>query len=1518
MPLPGGDADKAGNRYELRWTVRQFIRLLTDDAVWIELEPIGEEGDRIEFRLCRSDGRIEAHQVKRQQAGKAHWTIADLARAHVLEGLRKHALDNDTEFVFVSTQPTKSLPELRDRAQAITDFSAFQKSLPLPLAVDFDDLQRRHGVDSGEETWRAVRQSRWIPADERELDDTVLALLGAYLTGDPGAALGVLSMFALEAVHRHVTAAELLDVLAQRGIESSDVARDRNLAARLRQCQQDYLESQEFGIGDLALPRREADQAIDILLDPDQSTRSVFLVGPAGMGKTGATGQVVRRIAQTGWPLLPFRLDRLDPTQRPAEIGRQLLGREKSPVAILAGLAAGGDCLLVIEQLDAVSVVSGRRPEVFDAVASLVREARAHANMRLLLVCRAFDLENDARLRDLREQEKTRATTISVGPLDQEQVKQVVAHLDLPPEQFTPSQIELLRLPLHLALLAGVTTRDDHGPFRFSSAKDLYDAFWRQKRSDLLQVLSDQNAFEILLYALCEAMNERQALSVPRGCLPPGDADLDRLVSANVCARQGRRIGLFHEGFFDYVFARRFCETGEPLLDLLRSAEQDLFRRSQVRQILAYRRDDDFDAYLRDLGDCLAAPDVRFHIKKLMIGVVGQVIDPRPKEWAILEGQLGEQTVQSTDPVRAALWSSAPWFRFLHDQGVLTGWLASERPETSFAFNWLRHIAESEPDRVADLLEGQAGASSEQDERILGVLCWHEPAADSERLEALFQRLAMEPERDWAFICGAFKTFIHNHCYRRSRGVDVACRAVGRWLEILAHADSGPELFSHDRETQRVLSEHDLAELVKRAPDAFVNATIAPWLELLEHAADRDSDPPYDDRIWRGGFRELTHWVPEALIISIVAALKRTAASSPTLFRSAIDQLSASECQTAHAVLVRALAIKDGAWKSVAIDYLVESWNRWRIWYDDQARWDCGELLRTLSPFLDEADVARLEPWLLADFERWQPSGTDEAMQDRAAIRERARWFRWSYGQHQHLLLRVLPTNLLSEAASRRQGELARKAASLNWRLDSPHWTKGGWVQSPLPDAAAKWMTDAQWLSAIREYVDDKERVWLHDRILGGARELARALEKRTKEEPDRFARLMLTLPEDANEHYFEAVVMGLQEGEVPLDLLRQVVERAHERPGRPHGRWLPQVIVRHGDQDLPSALLDVVSWYATKDPDPAEELWQQDAGGQGPYYSGDPYEHGINTARGSGAQAVARLIARDQRYWEHFAPVLERMVADPSIAVRSCVAHACTQALRYDRGTAIALFLRLCDAEDELLGAHPVEEFLHYTARAEFDHVWPILERMLASSVVGARITGARQLTLAALSEEIARALAETAMRGDSETRKGAAEVLSHNVFVAPDRAYCETSLIRLFDDPDSEVRTAAGNWTQHARDEKRIEPALSVAESFVESPAFAESAESFFWTIEEAVDAPPSLLLRAGHRFLDLVGSAAGDLRQSSAATADSLSNLILRAYRQAEQDPDLRRQCLDLFDRMLEVGGYGADEAIEAFSR
>jgi len=149
MPFSGGGANKIGNRYELLWTVRQFIRLLTGEVTWIRLEPIGAEGEGIEFRLERRDGRIEAHQAKRQQAGKGHWTVADLARVGVLEGIRRHAMIGDAEFVFVSTQAPKSLPELRDRAEIAADFSEFRASLSLEEGVAKAPLPPGEGLGRG-------------------------------------------------------------------------------------------------------------------------------------------------------------------------------------------------------------------------------------------------------------------------------------------------------------------------------------------------------------------------------------------------------------------------------------------------------------------------------------------------------------------------------------------------------------------------------------------------------------------------------------------------------------------------------------------------------------------------------------------------------------------------------------------------------------------------------------------------------------------------------------------------------------------------------------------------------------------------------------------------------------------------------------------------------------------------------------------------------------------------------------------------------------------------------------------------------------------------------------------------------------------------------------------------------------------------------------------------------------------------------------------------------------------------
>jgi hypothetical protein len=1564
MPLPGGGADKLGNRFELRWTVRQFIRLLTDEAEWIHIEPIGDAGDKIEFLLGRSDGRIEAHQAKRQQSGRGHWTIADLARVGVLEGLRKHTVDGDAAFVFVSTQAAKSLPELVERAKlASGDLAAFHMVLSGELRGELSQLQQGLGNVSDVQVLGALCNSEWQNQDESGLTATVLALLGAYLTGDPETAYEQLAGVAMDAVHRRITQHELWAELQRRGIGPSELSRDRSLAQRLQACTAELLASRAYGIGDLIVPRAEADALTDALLDARAAAVTVFLEGPAGVGKSGVVAQVLRQIAAAGWPLLPMRLDLLDPTQSPAQMGRQLLGRDKSPVALLAGSAAGRDCLLVLDQLDAVSVVSGRNPEVFNAVAAMVREAHAHPRLRVLLVCRSFDLENDSRLRELSRADKSGTRRIAVGLFDVEAVKNVLTHLQIDPARFDGRQLDLLRLPLHLALLAGVCNGQPGKALGFGTAKDLYDAYWLRKRTDLRPVLANPNAFETLLHGLCDAMNRRQALSVPRGDLPTGDADLDRLVSAHVLVRQGVRIAFFHEGFFDYVFARRFCELGESLLSWLRSAgEQDLFRRSQVRQILVYRRDEDFDAYVADLGACLGAADVRFHVKKLMVGVVGLVDDPHPEEWSILVAALEDNKTRLAESVREALWPSPAWLRFLRNQAVLSAWLSDPRADVAnFAFNWLGRMVEAEPDLVADLLEQEAGRSPEQRERVLAVAARRDAAFRSERIEALFHRLAVAPGRDWESICAAYRALIEAHSFGRRPGIVTACRALGRWLGLFAdHLEQIDSLADH-RGGPAVIRVGDLQELAMGAPEALVEAVVAPLLRVLNAAADRDTAPPFSDRVWSGCFDGWHHSLTEGLLshrshkdgllLALVTALKEIAESSPELYRASLARLRESDFRTAHCVLLRALAVEHANAGSIVVDYLVETWSRWGFWFDDHALWDCRLLLQSLGASIANptrmgcrggrsvlrtvrgmdglmikvslesnlgiADVARLEPWILDYWEQWEPRGLADVSDGSTGRRRQAQWHRAELGTRQLTLLSALPSLKLSPSARRRRGELERKASSMGWKLEEPWGTRVIPVMAPVPNEATSRMTDVQWQSAIRTYSDDSVRERLPDRVLGGARELAGALEGCAKSDPARFARLMLALPEDAHEAYFGAITRGLTGGTLPLDLLAQVAERAHGRPGRPHGRWLPETIASHGSSQLSAGLLAMVAWYATEDPSPATEHWRGDNAGNKAGFGGAPRFQGINSVRGSATHAIATLIARDVAYWEHFAPCLERMVADPSIAVRTCVADACTEVLRYDRSAAVRLFLRLCDAEDALLAAHSIEKFIHYSAATDLEAMLPVLERMLESPQAAARRAAARQATLAALWDERARPLAEGALNGDGDMRQGAAEVLAQNALSAPELRYAQSNLIRLFADPDGDVRRAAGGWISLL--EKAPDGALApVVDGYIESPTFALTASEFFWSLKRSSHISPAIVLRAGQRFVAAVGADAANTGGTHASAAQTLSEMLLRAYRQAEDDPDLRRQCLDLFDSLLEVGGYGADEAIDALSR
>ena len=132
--------------------------------------------------------------------------------------------------------------------------------------------------------------------------------------------------------------------------------------------------------------------------------------------------------------MLAFRLDRVLLTSTTTDLGHRL-DLEESPVLVLAAAAeaAGRPGVLIVDQLDAVSTMSGRSSDAFDLVEQLLHEARgmrASATIHTVVVCRAFDWENDSRLRQLMPDSYAQ---VDVTEFTVDEVKTILSDADFDP-----------------------------------------------------------------------------------------------------------------------------------------------------------------------------------------------------------------------------------------------------------------------------------------------------------------------------------------------------------------------------------------------------------------------------------------------------------------------------------------------------------------------------------------------------------------------------------------------------------------------------------------------------------------------------------------------------------------------------------------------------------------------------------------------------------------------------------------------------------------------------------------------------------------------------------------------------------------------------------------------------------------------------------------------------------------------------------------------------------------------------
>ena len=1507
MPLPGGPSDKLGNRYETWWTVSELLRMLFGGADAIRIEDPGVI--KAEF-VVQKGTRRELHQAKRSHPN-GKWSLAVLGGADVLllQAIGEQLAGNEDRFVFVSSSDARELAELAERARHAETVAEFEQFFleSKEQAEHFGRLRKHWNSCDIVTAYERLRRIYVRSVDEQTLEQQAYWGAQALFLAPPARVCSELRTLAEDSVHKTITRDELIAEMAKRGLMLRRLARLDSAGALVHEVTDRYVDGSRRKLIRNSLIPRVATQSLLAKLGAGASES--VLTGKAGCGKTACVVEFVDALRARNIPVLAFRIDRVEAASTTPDLGRRL-GFEESPLLILAAAAEGREAVLIVDQLDAVSTTSGRATSFFEAIEGLVIESRALRDrlaLHVVVVCREFDWDNDDRFRQLLS--ANQQSKIGVGEFSADEVKAVLSQAGFNAILFQPRQIDLLRLPQNLSLFLDSAFNRASAP-TFRTATELFDRYWDEKRravAERARPLSDQ--WMDVIAVLANEMTRSQKLFVVRekvDAISPGY--LEQMASEGVLTFDGRRYGFGHESFFDYCFARMFVTKNQSLIEFLTVREQHLFRRAQVRQVLAYLRDLDHARYCRELRDLHAGANVRAHLKDLAFALLAGVTDPTDEEWGIWEEWLFPLLVAAradetnSDKLATLAWqhffTSETWFGYAERNGIIAGWLSSDNKLSDLAVNYLRFHQRHSPDCVASLLERYVDQGGEWPARLRFVVQWADHAI-SRRFFEFFLRLldngTLDEARGPIAVNSTFWSMFYGLGTDRPEWVpEVIAHWLRRRLSLIntnTTTITSRSLFGQDQ-----FAGEPFRRAATAAPAKFVEFVLPVILEISDRTAYQDA-PPKHDSVWPFLMARREHALPhDACLTALVDSLDALARNTDAELRTVIADLRRHDTYIANYCLLSLYAAGEARFADEAVALICEEPWRIQCGYSDSTYWTTMQLIGATVSFCSKENRLRLEALILDYRSRYERSADGYKAAGYAAF----------------ALLSAFPQDLRTPETDRRFAELERKFRTLP---KAPRGIIGGAVQSPISQDAADKMTDEQWMKAIAKYHSDHHSHMGDDFLKGGAWELASMLEGRVKQQPERFVRLALRFSADTNPVYLERTLSAVQGASISSELIFALCSKAYADDRDVCGRAIADVLGKMEDS-LPDGAVRMLHWLATDNPDPDHEAWQQNAGDGRSYYGGDILTNGIDTGRGQAAQAIGSLILTDAAYSQRFRQTLDKMVLDKSTCVQACIGFTLRAVAYHEFPAALELFKKMDISDDRLLATPYVCQFIQSGLRNHFDEFRPYIERMFRSKESSVCEAGARLACIAALHHSIARILEEEAHGGSPAHRLGVAQVASAYIATAEYRTWCEKRLLGLFNDEHDAVRAEAARCFRYLEGAS-LESYGDLISAFCESKAYQDDSFSILHVLDNSLHRLPGITSVVCQKFLSRFGDEARDISKGRAADVRTVTKLIFRTYHQHSYDEWTSRS-LDLIDQLCLEGIAETREELDKFDR
>ena len=1540
----GGRADKLGNEFERLWGVLQLLRVLHGEAVSVLPEGLGPDEKGVDLWVKEQGGAHVGHQCKRENGACGKWSVADLSRERILQNAQ-YQLGRGPEyhFAFVSSDPVLLLVDLVERTGRCdhdpTAFATYLATTSRDHRKAFEQLARYLSIDhtspGGQaELFDLLSRIELLPFDRsRRAREEVKAWSRLTVTGDPENVVSLLGNFLIRQIGNELHADQIRGELRAHGFEVRDLSGVPELHSSIEDLKDRFRRSFVL-LGGKPLGRSETEQVWEQLC-ASGGQQVVCVHGQAGHGKSGVLFELAGRLDAEGIPFVPIRLDRLRPGTSPDHYGKEVCGLPSSPAASLRALAGGRMAVLILDQLDAVRWTSGHSSEAWSVCEEVIEEALKHPNLHVVVACRTFDLNDDPAIRAWKESKLL--AEVKVGKLPDEVAKAIVSERGAEWASFSATQRGLLNSPQHLYLWA--VLREEGARFTFRTATDLMRAFWDHLRGKRLQEMSVSVAeCNTVLADVVSYMDRNGQLVAPERLGGPLPRARDALTSVGVFDIADGRIAFQHQSHFDFLVAERLLRdiaAGQgDVVDWLVRTKQSLFRRDQLRQVLALLRDEDTHTYDDTIRTLIKDDRVRFHIKHLVLGLLRYSDPPTEGEKSFVLEMLNESEWRE-HVVEQVLRGSPAWFQVLDDRGVLEEWLESEDDyEANVAAGLMRFVCEIHGRRIAALLRRFERRPPPWPDRLASVFIFSKVHDEAPQLLALRLRLmrrgSFNPEHvDWKELSQK----------NPHRALVLFRLTVSRVMD--SYRGLPEQTSEKDLPSERSLrwdGVEAVAEAAKRSPVfgwRSLATCLVPRREVVESAMhahyryeceydDLDDDDPRD----RGGRFRLPE-VLRAVEHVMRAAGSELAKCQANVFFEQLDSVFPQLPGRLQRVPVLAMVSAPDDYADQAIEWLCDHPECLVLCPSPRPnRWEpARKLIERFSPGCSEALLRRLEEIILS---YQDPHLRRSCEHQRDALRE-GRVEPNEYGWPQCFLLSAVPTRRLSERVASQLRQWKRKFQDFpSLRSFS---TRVFRIVSPIPREKLLQVSDKSWLEIVRKDMSKASRKWreLGPDVAGESshRHFADDMREAARWQPGRFARLALRIPKDAYGGYLDAIMNALRQTEPPgpaelpgapaswepatASEIEAVLDHVGYSEERGQARSYCSLIADRADAGWSQRVLRTIIRYATEHPDPAPgEFHVSRVRGDGEQ-SHDIGTSAINCVRGAAAWAIHKLLFEHPDLFELFRPAVEKLVADPSPAVRVASVIACLPILNIDMDTAVDLFVRACEMPDDRILATPYPgQFIAYTSLRHFARLGPLFDRMVHSRVPDVASAGASWATQVWLHAGAMETLVRECLCGSVPQRKGGARGAAYSLRHRGLATKSADLLRVLMNDASQEVRREAASafWRE---DVFEVGEAPSLCRDFALSRAFDENADHFLRGLNEHVGPLAhyaDALWAACGRFCGPRAQDTRDVSKRAWHEAGELARLLLRLYQQAEdaRDYDMQARCLDAFDEMLRSGVGG----------